>query len=339
MSLSSRGVQPRRFLFLFSALIAALLLVLPSSAQADILHGLGIMGDSGSVNSPSYKWPVQLQTNRGLNFGGSGLPYDHAVSGATSSSLLSGHQDTQMSADIGAGKVTLGMIFIGNNDWGSSTGLAIAAGTATPTQQTTFQNAVINNIKTAVNTELTAGVQGFIIGGVEDVTLTPQAMSMTSDPAAIARVRNSISIVNTQVASFAHAHHLPFVNFFGLGDAVATSGLIVGGVNITLTGSGSNAHNFWLDGLHPGIVGNAIIGNMWMEAMNIAYGTHLALYTDQQILALAGLSASYTGETFSTSYNLANYIQYTPVPEPSTLVLATLAIPALLWCRFRRARR
>src|SRR5689334_12102307 len=101
-------------------------------ARADILHGLGVMGDSGSVSSPSYKWPVQLQTNRGLNFGGAGLPYDHAVSGATSSSLLTGHQNTQMAADVTAGKVTLGMIFIGNNDWGSSTGLAIAAGTATP---------------------------------------------------------------------------------------------------------------------------------------------------------------------------------------------------------------
>jgi hypothetical protein len=322
---------PHRATILYHLLLTAFLfLAVPTLAQADILHGLGIMGDSGSVSSPSYKWPAQLQTNRGLNFGGTGLPYDHAVGGATSSSLLTGHQNTQMAADVTAGKVTLGMIFIGNNDYGSSTGLAIAAGTATPSQQTTFQNTIVNNIKTAVNTELTAGIQGMIIGSVEDVTLTPQGQSV-GDPAAIARVQASVSNVNNQLLSYAQANHLPFVDFYGLGNDIYNSGqLTVGGVNINLTGSGSDAHNFWLDSLHPGIVGNAILGNMWMEAINVAYGTHLALYTDQQILALAGLSTSYTGESFSTAYNLANYIAYTPVPEPATAALLGLGIAVLV---------
>ena len=111
---------------------AGMILADGTLAAADILHGVGVMGDSGSVSSPSYKWPAQLQTNRGINFGGSGLPYDHAVGGATSASLLSGGQQNQMKADVQAGKVTLGIQFIGNNDYGSSTALAIANGTATP---------------------------------------------------------------------------------------------------------------------------------------------------------------------------------------------------------------
>jgi hypothetical protein len=309
-----------------------------STAQADILHGIGVMGDSGSISSSSYKWPVQLQTNRGLNFGGSGLPYDHAVGGATSTSLLSGHQNTQMAADVTAGKVTLGIIFIGNNDWGSTTGLAIAQGTATPSQQTSFQNTIVSNIQTAVNTELTAGIQGMLIGSVEDITLTPTGQSL-GDPDAIARVQASISAVNSQVLSYAQAHHLPYVNFYGLGDDIYASGhLTIGGVNINLTGSGSDAHNFWIDDLHPGIVGNAILGNMWMEAMNIAYGTHLALYTDKQILTLAGLGSSYTGETFSTAYNLANYVSYAAAPEPSTVFLAVSGFAALGFYRMRSGR-
>jgi hypothetical protein len=320
--------SPRYFFNIWPCL-AILVVGICSTARADILHGIGVMGDSGSISSSSYKWPVQLQTNRGLNFGGSGLPYDHAVGGATSSSLLSGHQNTQMSADVTAGKVTLGIIFIGNNDWGSTTGLAIAQGTATPSQQTSFQNAIASNIQTAVNTELSAGIQGMLIGSVEDVTLTPTGQSL-GDPAAVARVQASISAVNSQVLSYAQAHHLPYVNFYGLGDDIYSSGhLTIGGVNINLTGSGSDPHNFWIDDLHPGIVGNAILGNMWMEAMNIAYGTHLALYTDKQILTLAGLSSSYTGETFSTAYNLANYVNFASVPEPSTVLLAASGFAAL----------
>jgi PEP-CTERM motif len=282
-----------------------------SAARADILHGLGVMGDSGSVSSPGYKWPAQLQTNRGLNFGGSGLPYDHAVGGATSATLLSGKQNTEMASDVTAGNVTLGMLFIGNNDWGSSTGIAIANGTATPAQQTSFQNGIVTNIETAANTVLTAGIGGLMLGSVEDVTLTPEVASTDPDPATVARLQASVSAVNTQLLAYSQANAIPFVDFYSLGDAILAGGLVVGGVSINLAGTGSDPHDFWVDNLHPGIIGNAILGNMWMEAMNLAYGTNLSLYTDQQILALAGLSSSYSGETFSTAYNLANFIHIT----------------------------
>jgi len=307
--------------------------VSPLAARAEILHGVGVMGDSGSVKSPSYKWPAQLQTNRGINLGGSTLPYDYAVGGATSASLLSSGQHTKMKNDVVAGKVTLGIIFIGNNDWGSSTGLAIANGTATPTQQATFQNGIVNNIKTAVNLQLSVGIQGMVIGGIEDITLTPAGQSI-DDMDAHARVQTSVSAVNAQLLAYAQQNHLPYVDFYGLANDIYNSGLVVGGVNINLIGSGSTANNFWIDDLHPGILGNAILGNMFMKAINIAYGTNLALYTDKQILTLAGLGSSYTGETFSTGYNLANYIHYTPVPEPATAVLVLSGV-AVLW----RARR
>ncbi|HEY1598539.1 MAG TPA: hypothetical protein VGG64_03000 [Pirellulales bacterium] len=336
-----RGKPPRAGLLLLAAFAAVLLHSIDSSARGDILHGIGVMGDSGSVSSPSYKWPAQLQTNRGLNFGGSGLPYDHAVGGATSATLLSGGQQTKMAADVTAGKVTLGITFVGNDDWGTSAALAIAAGTATPAQTTAFQNSVVNNIQTAVNTEFAAGIQGMLLGSVEDVSLTPEGQSI-GDPDAIARVQGTISNINSQLLTYAQTMHIPFVDFYTLGDNIyATGQLKVGGVAIDLTDSGSDPHDFWLDSLHPGIVGNAILGNMWMEAINIAYGTHLALYTDQQILALAGLSSSYTGETFSTTYNLANYIHFTPAPEPSALVFGISGLAGLGFVtvrkKFRRA--
>jgi len=306
-------------------------------ARAAILDGVGVMGDSASIRSSSYKWPVQLQNYRSINFGGSGLPYDYAVGGATSASLLSGNQHTKMRNDVLAGKVTLGIIFIGNNDWGSTTGLQIAAGSITPTAQTAFQNAVFNNIKTAVDMQLNAGIEGMIIGGIEDLSLTPTGQSVT-DVDARSRIQASISSVNSQLLAYAQTNHLPFIDFFGLANDIYDSGLVVGGVNINFNTSGSNPRNFWIDDLHPGILGNAILGNVFMTAMNVAYGTNLPLYTDQQILTLAGLSSSYTGETFSTSYNLTNYVHYSAVPETSSIALAFFGAAVLVIAARRNVR-
>src|ERR1700682_1311172 len=98
-----------------------------TTAHADILHGLGGMGDSGSAGSSVNVWPGMLQAHAGLNFGGAGLPYNFAVGGATSSSVLSGGQHTSLAAQVSAGNVTLGMLLIGNNDYGGVAG-AIANG-------------------------------------------------------------------------------------------------------------------------------------------------------------------------------------------------------------------
>ena len=325
-------------------LMTAVWLSCYSIARADILHGIGVMGDSASIDSASYKWPVQLQTNRGLNFGGSGLPYDYAVGGATSSSLLTGKQHTKLAADVTAGKVTLGILFIGNNDWlSSTTGQAILLGTVTPSAQTAFETSVVNNIKTAANTQFAAGIQGLLLGSVEDLTLTAAAQSYLdpNDPetvAAAARMKASVSNVNAQLLAYAQEKHIPFVDFYALGDAITSTGLKVGGVNINMTTSGSDPRNFWIDDIHPGIVGNAILGNMWMEAINIAYGTKLSLYTDQQILTMAKLGGSYTGETFSTAYDLSDFIHFNAVPEPSTLALGGVGALLLVASRWRRSR-
>ena len=274
--------------------------------------GLGVMGDSGSVSSASYKWPVQLQTNLGLNFGGSGLPYDHAVGGATSASVLSGGQDTALAAQVTAGQVTLGMILIGGNDFAPKAA-AIANGTLTGAALASFQDGIATNIETATGTVLAAGVQGFLLGSVPDIVIDPGLAAIAADPTAKARLETSISAVNVQLLAYAVSKHIPYVDFYGIEHDVALAGsLVVGGVPISLTTSGTDPHDFFLDDKHPGIVGNAIVGNMWMEAMNKGYGTNLTLFTDQQILGLAGLSSSYTGETFSTTVNLSNYVVVTP---------------------------
>ena len=298
------------------------------SARADILQGLGIMGDSASIHTAAYKWPEELNTNSGLNFGPN-YAYDHAVGGATSATLLSEGQDTKLAADVKAGNVSLGMILIGNNDYGdAATTLATdysngTLGSVLPG----FESGIVSNIETATQTVLNAGVQGFLLGSVPDFLIEPSAAPVLTVQDFANQLYASQIAINSQLMAYADAHHIPFVNFFGLESAVAAAGqLVVGGVNISLTTTGTDPHDFFVDGLHPGYVGNAIISNLWMEAINVAYGTHLQLYSDQQILAIAGLGSSYTGETFSTAYNMANYVHYTPAPEPPTLILLGVGI-------------
>jgi lysophospholipase L1-like esterase len=312
-----------------TSLGAACLDQVPHNARAAVLHGLGVMGDSGSDGSSVNKWPGMLQADRGLNFGGSGLPYNHAVGGATSTTLLNPqHQDTALASNVTAGNVTTGIIFIGNNDYGNAA-TSILSGSLSGAALTNFENTVANNIETASQTVLNAGAEGFLLGSVNNFAFEPAAAAAT--PAQKLQLENSITNVNNQLIAFADAKHVPYVDFFGLEKSVlatnATS-IIIGGVPISLTATGSSQLDFFQDALHPNIVGNAIIANMWMAALNKAYDTNLPLFTDQQILSLAGLSG-YTGETFSTSTNLSNFIHFVPAPEPSTALLAVIGFALL----------
>jgi hypothetical protein len=111
--------------------------------------------------------------------------------------------------------------------------------------------------------------------------------------------------------------------------------ITVGGVQISLTTVGTDPHDFFVDNVHPGYIGNAMISNLWMEAFNVAYGTHLTLFTDQEMLAMAGITG-YTGETFSPNMDYASLIQFTAVPEPATGILLLLGGAAFLGLRLGR---
>jgi lysophospholipase L1-like esterase len=320
---------------------AAFLIWATQAARADILQGLGLMGDSASIHTAAFKWPEVMHTNSGLNFGPN-YAYDHAVGGATSATVLSGGQNTALAADVTAGNVTLGMFLIGNNDYGDAAQslandyLNGTLGTVLPG----FEAGIVSNVETATQTVLNAGVQGFLLGSVPDFLIEPAAASVLTVPDFANQLYASQVAINSQLMTYADAQHIPFVNFFGLESAVAATGqLVIGGVNISLTATGTDPHDFFEDSLHPGYVGNAIISNLWMEAINVAYGTHLPLYSDQQILAIAGLSSEYKGETFSTAYNLANYVHFTAAPEPNAKNLAWASLVGFVLYGLMRASR
>ena len=80
-----------------------------------------------------------------------------------------------------------------------------------------------------------------------------------------------------------------------------------------------------------------IFANLFMTALNVGYDHNLALLTDQTLLTKAGLGGSYTGETSTLNY--ADYIYYTPVPEPGSFVLLGMACLALVPLRQKLLKR
>lgn len=305
-----------------TGIVSSVLLVTQFSSMAtgDVLFGTATMGDSLSIKAQPYKWPVLLQTYRGFNFGGDNMPYVHAVGGATSSDVLLLREPQKVVSPVQAGKVTSATFLVGGDDYADA-GPKFINGTLTGAALTSFENQIVSNIKTATNIVLNSGIEAFILGSVPYTLGEPQAAPLIIQyPAAAAASDASIQRVNAQLLTFAESVHIPYVDFYTFGKLFnGLDHVTVGGVDITFT-VGSDPHNFFVDNVHPGYIGDAMIANLWMEAFNIAYGTNLTLFSDQEMLQMAGMTG-YTGETFSPTMDYASLIHFSAVPEPSPPVL------------------
>jgi hypothetical protein len=108
------------------------------------------------------------------------------------------------------------------------------------------------------------------------------------------------------------------------------------------SGGGNPTAAFVDDGVHPNTTLQGIIANAVMEALNIAYGANLTLFSEAEILEHRGLSY---GGSDTLPAQLGNYADYIrnyafPLPVPAlsaprlallcALLLAT-ALAALRW--------
>lgn len=318
-----------------SCLATILLASLSAVAQADLLDGVGTMGDSGTAgNSTTVSWVPVLEQARGINFG-PGRAYNVAQGGATTTSVLSNGQHTELASLVTDGDVTFGALLIGTNDFGSADGALIAAGllSGQPLQNWLEQRAA--NIITAADTVVSAGPEGFLLFGVADVALLPGGRSMLTTAAERQRIGDAIDEINRQIREYAEGEGIAFFDTASaMRDLLSGTTASIGGVPINLTTGNSDTHYFFRDQIHPNVVGNGVIANMFITSVNEAYGAGITPLSDYEILELAGLENEYVEETLS----LVDFSQYVVIPEPATGLLLLLAFPAFAIAS-RRSRR
>ena len=181
--------------------------------------GIGVMGDSmsdeyraddarGGIYGPvTLNWVEVLVRDRGLNFGtwGTwgeprrvGYEYNWARSGATCESLIQSGQHTGLAKQVAEGKVSIAMLWIGNNDFHLTNGTyqEIYDGSLSDKAVQEKINHMLENITTAVDTVIHAGPIKMVIVNVADKSIDPRVKKMYPDSAKLQRVSNAIKAVN-----------------------------------------------------------------------------------------------------------------------------------------------
>lgn len=318
------------------SLAAVCLLVACATGSAATIDGYASMGASESAGTTyTGSWIPYLANQRGFDFGGAGQPYNVAVGGARSSTLLAQGQHTAVRNLVQNGDVELAFLFIGGNDY-FNVGASIADGSLTGPALTSWAQSVVNNIGVAMDTVLSANPTGMVVAGLPDILRTPDGRSTFDTPAEIARGNIAVDLVNSLLKPAVLGRGQVFLDLATFQRDADSAPLVVGGVTIDTVNAGAAPTFLFQDGRHPAAVGNGLIANMFLSAVNIGYGTSYAPLSDLEILTTAGLASQYTGETSQLPY--ARYV-FLPVPEPSSVTLAIASILCLAGSRYRRHTR
>ena len=324
---------------------------------------LGIMGaslsDEYAEQSYSYadNWVEQLVAYRGIDAGPTGAwgeprrnfyEYNWARYGATSADLLADGQHTGLAAQIAPNGIDYAVMMIGANDQfdASNAYVNIYSGAWSPAQINSWATGVAANINTALNTVLPTGVP-LVLVNVLDYGVTPWLQATFPIGANRQAVADVIAnVLNPQIEALAQSHNLPYIDLMGLSEQAfgphtsLHTTLTIGNVDIFLQQSDTNLNTiptagFVHDEIHPHTSIQGLVANLVIEGLNIGYGANLSLFSEQEILAHAGIdyggSDTLAGQIGDYSDYVTNY-----VPEPSTLVLAAcgfFAIVAFGWPR------
>lgn len=354
----------------FTSVVAVLLACLFSTCLfpgESTAFKLAVMGDSLSdeYGEDSYgvyaeNWVEQLEIYAGVDLGPTaseagepggdwGEPrrtlyqFDWARNGANTITLLSAGQHTGVSSVVVSDAVDYGVLFIGANDFFPSSAAyqGIYLGTWTQGQIDAHVAGVLARINTVLDEMESVGLP-MVVLNLPDYGIAPAVRAVLTDDAGRQLVTDVIDGLNASLDAEAEARGLVIVDIgaalasiFGTHSSPNTS-LLVGNVAIDLTGSDTASGaiptaGFVHDGVHPNTVLQGIIANSVLEALNIGFGTGVALFTEAEILDHRGLA--YGGsDTLNAVYgDYADYITaYPPAPVPGVNGLGLIVLGGLL---------
>jgi hypothetical protein len=250
-----------------------------------------------------------------------GYAYNWARSGARTSALPT--QTAGLSAQVAAGKVTYGFITIGGDDFRD-----VALGLADP--QATVANGITRTV-TAAQTLLAANPQmRLVIGNVPDITRTPEAQfALQQNPALagqFAQLSGLIGVYDATLASqFAGDSRVALVDTNGLFNQILTNpATVVRGVALDTRVPGATPDHLFVDSIHPGTVGQGLLANAFIDALDGKFGEDVPRIGDRELLALARGAAGGGGPS--------------AVPLPPAVMMGFAALPLMAVARYRLRR-
>lgn len=164
----------------------------------------------------------------------------------------------------------------------------------------------ITNIETALQT-LSATGGKVVLSNIIEYGVAPITRMFLPDPAGRERVTAVIRSINTELVRLAQPYNVPLINGFQatkdfLGsNAAPVDTVAIGGVEF-VNAAGVDPQNMFVDdGIHPHMVGQAVIANLVVEAIRLGYGQDVGTigFSEQEMLDLVGLGAQYTGDTLN----------------------------------------
>ncbi len=312
------------------------------------IAGLGVAGDSWSdeyaIETYSYaqNWVELLRTQRGVdvgpdvNFPGpndpgwdffeyrrTGTAFNYAFKDTLAIELLQQGigQDFNVLNLYDNGDVSHSVLMIGNSDFAPGGEKFTRIASTNPADNPWSDLEVqleLNTVKQFIDIAMASWAQrpmDYLVTTIPDPTLTPQGRTLF-DAAGRARVTAAVDSVNVAIRASAAKYHYPVVDLAALATTLlgtptnlATQRTIGGNV-FTVSAGAPKTHLFVEGGVLPHTIFNAYVANAIIEGFNVAYDESLPLFTEQQIVALAGLTY---GGSDTLPINYTNLITLPPV--------------------------
>lgn len=289
-----------------------------STDQTTPVLTIGLMGDStideyrgtsgrgGDFANVTYNWLEQLVRERNISAGSwgdwgeprrTGYEYNWARSAATAETLIEQKQPEGLAAQVADGKIDLVIMAVGNHDFAPYNPDAyrpIYDGTLSDDQVTDKVNTIIADETSAVDTVLAARKIPMIVTTIVDFNLYPD--NQFGDATKRQRVSDAVARVNAGIVAMANDRGILVMDMGQYAQSmfsrVKNGMLDIDGVQINPFTTGNDPHNGLIgDGIHAGTVLGGYIANGYLALINQLTGKDIPPFTDQEILATAGLSS------------------------------------------------